>query len=57
MDDLAIFRGPLNLKTDVVRRESDIHGSTFLVTRGWVNEILHHCATSGDRLVLRRADG
>ena len=57
MDDLAIFKGPLNLKTDVVRRESDIHGSNFLVTRAWVSNILHHCGTNGEQVVLRKANG
>jgi hypothetical protein len=55
MDDLSIFKGPLNLKTDVVRQDRDIRGSTYLVTRAWVDDILHHCRTDGEQLVIRRA--
>ncbi len=55
MSDLSIFKEPLDLRTDVVRTERDIHGSTFLVTRAWVNDVLRHCAMSGAEVVLRKS--
>ena len=57
MDDLSLFKGPLNLKTGVVKRQKDIGSSTFLETRGWVNNILNHCKIDGTTLVLRKSNG
>ena len=55
MSDLSLWQAPLNLKTGVVKRQKDIGSSTFLETRGWVNNILHHCDTNGTRLVLEKS--
>ena len=55
MSDLSIFKEPLDLRTDVVRTERDINGSTFLVTRAWVNDVLRHCAKDGAEVVLRKS--
>ena len=55
MSDLSLWQAPLNLKTGVVKRQKDIGSSTFLETRGWVNNILHHCDTNGTKLVLEKS--
>ena len=57
MSDTSLFKEPLNLKTDVVKRQRDIGSSNFLETRGWVNNILNHCKTAGTTLVLSRSNG
>ena len=42
----------VDLRTDVVPTEEDIHGSTFLVDRPWVNRIIKACTTKGKKLVI-----
>jgi hypothetical protein len=37
----------LRLNKDVVPTESDLHGSTYLVTKAWVNEVTTTCDRSG----------
>ena len=55
MDDLSLWQAPLNLKTDVVKRQKDIGSSTFLETRGWVDNILRHCDLAGTKLVVMKS--
>ncbi len=57
MSDTSLFKEPLNLKRDIVKRQSDIGSSTVLETRGWVENILKHCKTNGTTLVLRKSNG
>ena len=57
MSDLSIWQSPLNLWTDVVKDQKDIGSSTFIETRGWVDNILHHCDTNGTRLILKKSNG
>ncbi len=42
----------LHLKTDVVKSDKDLHGSTYLVTREWVDNLESTCAKSGLNLKL-----
>jgi hypothetical protein len=40
-------RRKINLKSDVVPTEKDLHGSTYLVTQAWVKNIADSCDRSG----------
>lgn len=42
----------VDLKTDVVPTEEDIHGSTFLVDRAWANRIIKACVSKGTKIVI-----
>ena len=53
MSDLTRFKQPLDLHKDVVASERQVGGSTFLVTRAWVSNVLSHCARSGTQLVVK----
>ena len=44
----------LDLRRDVVATEEHVNGSTYLVTRSWVNHILSDCKSTGDRYFIRR---
>jgi hypothetical protein len=52
--DLDISRRKLDLKKDVVGSASEIGGSTYLVTKAWVDGLLQDCASHGTRLHLRK---
>ena len=56
MSDLSLWQAPLSLKTGVVNYQKDIGSSTVLETRGWVNNILNHCDTTGTKLVLKKSN-
>jgi hypothetical protein len=45
--DLDSSRRKINLKSDVVAAEKDLHGSTYLVTQAWVSDIISTCDRSG----------
>jgi hypothetical protein len=49
---LTDSRRYLDLSKDVVDSESDLHGSTYLVTAQWVNRIKIDCARHGDQFVI-----
>jgi hypothetical protein len=51
---LAHSRRYLNLRRDVVASESDLKGSTYLVTRPWVDHILSDCKAAGDKYIIRK---
>ena len=53
-DEVMVRSAPLNLKTDVTRRPGS---STYLVTPQWVHNILSHCASDGETLIVERAHG
>ena len=53
-DDLEQSRRVIHLKSDVVASEADLHGSTYLVTRSWVDDLTRRCEDSGVKL---RTDG
>lgn len=49
---VARSRRALDLRSDVVPNEEDVHGSTYLVTRTWVDAVITDCSTSGTRYRL-----
>jgi hypothetical protein len=51
---LIASRRYLHLQRDVVASEEDLKGSTYLVTRTWVNTVLADCTRVGDRYTVRR---
>jgi hypothetical protein len=46
---IARSRRVIDLRKDVVPAEADIKGSTYLVTRAWVDRILTACQASGNK--------
>lgn len=50
---LLASRRYLNLQRDVVASEKDLRGSTYLVTKTWVNMVLADCTSVGDRYTIR----
>ena len=49
---LEMSRRKLDLRTDVVKSESEINGSTYLVTKAWVDDLSASCDRSGTKLHL-----
>ena len=54
IDDLTLSRRYLRLTKDVVENESQVQGSTYLVTRQWVNSLLRDCQTRGEKFTVSR---
>jgi len=54
---IARSRRPLDLRRDVVESDADIGGSTYLVTRGWVQRKIDDCAKHGRRYRVSRRQG
>lgn len=52
-DDLAISRRVLDLRKDVVASDRDLRGSTYRVTRRWVDQLMGRCARDGAHLDIR----
>jgi len=52
--DLDHSRRTIHLKSDVVATDEDLHGSTFLVTRSWVNALKQNCEREGVKVHTRR---
>lgn len=46
---IARSRRVIDLKKDVVSTEADLQGSTYLVTRAWVDQILADCQARGEK--------
>lgn len=46
-EELDSSRRKINLKSDVVATENELHGSTYLVTQAWVGNITDTCDRSG----------
>jgi hypothetical protein len=44
---LDASRLKIDLRSDVVPSDSDLHGSTYLVTSAWVEKITSACERSG----------
>lgn len=44
----------LHLDRDVVASSAGVHGSTYLVTRAWVDKVEKDCQEHGDRFVVRK---
>lgn len=49
-NDLDSSQRVIRLKKDVVRKEDDLHGSTHLVTRAWVEALSSMCDKSGTKV-------
>ncbi|MGO4715377.1 hypothetical protein [Bradyrhizobium sp. 2TAF24] len=52
-NDLASSRRILDLRKDVVASDRDLRGSTYRVTRPWVEQLVARCAHSGAHLDIR----
>ncbi|MDR2871227.1 MAG: hypothetical protein LBV45_01625 [Xanthomonadaceae bacterium] len=50
--DLIRASRPLDLSVSVVETEDEVNGSTYLVTRAWVDEILTNCERKGVRMEI-----
>lgn len=48
--DLNFSRRTIDLRTDVVNTDSDLHGSTYLVTKAWVDNLTTICEKVGTKL-------
>jgi hypothetical protein len=53
-ETLDASRRRINLKSDVVATEAELHGSTYKVTQAWVTDITDTCDRSGVKLKLPR---
>jgi hypothetical protein len=54
---LVWSRRYLRLDRDVVASEDDVAGSTYRVTKSWVEGIVEDCASAGDRFVVEKRAG
>lgn len=52
--DLDLSRRIIHLPADVVPTESDLHGSTYLVTQSWVAALTTQCDHSGVKVRVGR---
>jgi hypothetical protein len=43
-------RGTIDLGKDVVNTENDLHGSTYLVTKVWVDDLTETCNRIGEKI-------
>ncbi|MEA9578714.1 hypothetical protein VC218_07230 [Xanthomonas nasturtii] len=50
---MAYSSGIIDLKTGVVPTDDDIHGSTFLVSRPWVDRLLTQCKRTGTQVRIK----
>ena len=50
---LSLSQRYLDLRKDVVESEAELKGSTYLVTRAWVNETVSACSKIGDKYTIR----
>lgn len=48
------MRGTIDLKKDVVNTEKDLHGSTYLVTKAWVNNLTETCQRIGEKIHIKK---
>jgi hypothetical protein len=52
--DLRMSRRRLRIPADVVDREAELKGSTYLVTRAWVNDLTRACDERGTKVRVQR---
>jgi hypothetical protein len=52
--DMLRSRRNLDLANDVVASGSDLQGSTYRVTRAWVDKTLADCETAGTKYTIRK---
>jgi len=55
-NDLAGSRRILDLRKDVVASDNDLRGSTYRVTRPWVDQLAARCARDGAHVDIRLSD-
>jgi hypothetical protein len=55
--DLDLSRRIIHLKSDVVPTEGDLHGSTYLVTKSWVDDLSRSCSRLGVKVHTRKVKG
>jgi len=48
--NLDFSRRKIDLRKDVVKTDKDLHGSTYLVTQAWVDELTGACSQVGTKL-------
>jgi hypothetical protein len=53
--DLSLSRRVIHLKSDVVPTEADLHGSTYLVTKPWVDGLSKSCERVGVKIRTAKA--
>lgn len=51
---LSRSRRYLNLVTDVVATDEDLHASSYLVTKAWVARVLSDCKQAGQHYIVKR---
>jgi hypothetical protein len=51
---LADSRRYLRLDKDVVASEEEVNGSSYLVTREWINGVKRDCESHGDKFVISK---
>ena len=56
-EGLVHSRRNLDLRKDVVEREEDLRGSSYLLTRSFVEGVLADCRTCGDAYVMELPRG
>ena len=54
--DLVRSRRQLDLARDVVAAGDDVQGSTYRVTRAWVDQTLDACGRAGSRFVVEQTE-
>jgi hypothetical protein len=47
-------RRELDMTRDVVNSPAELHGSSYLVTRGWLETILSRCRSVGEQITVRK---
>jgi hypothetical protein len=53
-DSIRQSRRQLDLKTDVVKTEEEVAGSTYLVTQAWVTKVMGDCEKGGAKYRIKR---
>jgi hypothetical protein len=56
-NDLVWSRRYLRFDHDVVASEEELKGSTYLVTKTWVQGLVEDCGSNGDHLVIEKNAG
>lgn len=54
-EELDVMRGSIDLRKDVVTSEHELHGSTYLVTKQWVDDLVRDCDRVGEKLIFSRS--
>jgi hypothetical protein len=52
--DLAMARRTIRIPADVVKHESQVNGSTYVVTRAWLDGLTAACNNRGSKVRITR---